>query len=175
MIPVGKTSLTGSAGEHLVMSRLLSRGLIAALAPQGVPNMDIVVTSTDGSILCAIQVKSRWEKGADGGWHMGEKHEEIHSDQMFYCFVNLGNDITFSPTVHVIPSRIVADAIRINHATWMATPGKGGRKRRNSNVRRLVPDYTRYAGEKTPNPQGWMERYFEAWDLLKAPPQNQSS
>jgi len=30
---VSATSLTGAAGEHFVMSQLLRRGLIAALAP----------------------------------------------------------------------------------------------------------------------------------------------
>lgn len=28
-------SLTGAAGEHLVLSRLLTRGLLAAQAPEG--------------------------------------------------------------------------------------------------------------------------------------------
>ena len=41
---VSATTLTGAAGEHFVMSELLRRGFIAALAPAGVPNCDIVVT-----------------------------------------------------------------------------------------------------------------------------------
>ena len=70
-----KTSLTGVGGEHYVLSELLRRGYIAALAPTGVPNADIVVTNMEGSRLCSIQVKSRRGVGADGGWHMSKKHE----------------------------------------------------------------------------------------------------
>jgi hypothetical protein len=39
-----ETSLTGPAGQHYVMYELLRRSYIAALAPTGVPNTDIVVT-----------------------------------------------------------------------------------------------------------------------------------
>lgn len=166
MIPVGKTSLTGAAGEHLVMSRLLSRGLIAALAPQGVPNMDIVVTSTSGEILSSVQVKTRWDKGADGGWHMSKKHESIVAEKMFYCFVDLGSEMTLTPKVHVIPSKIVADTIKINHALWLSRPGRAGRMRNDTTFRRLVPDYSRYGGSGTPNPLGWMDLYLEAWHLI---------
>lgn len=38
------TSLTGVAGEHYVLFELLRKGYIAALAPTGVPDADIVVT-----------------------------------------------------------------------------------------------------------------------------------
>ena len=50
-----QSTLLGAAGEHYVMSELLRRGYIAALAPQGVPNADIVVTDVEGSRLCSIQ------------------------------------------------------------------------------------------------------------------------
>ena len=63
-----KTSLTGVAGEHYVLSELLRQGYIAALAPMGVPNADIVVTDMDGSRLCSIQVKTRRGIRANGGW-----------------------------------------------------------------------------------------------------------
>ena len=56
---VSATTLTGAAGEHFVMSELLRRGMIAALAPTGVPNCDIVVTDDIGARLCAVQVKTR--------------------------------------------------------------------------------------------------------------------
>src|SRR3546814_17866078 len=70
---VSATSLTGAAGEHFVMSELLRRGMIAALAPAGVPNCDIVVTDDIGERLCAVQVKTRRGQGAARGWHVGKK------------------------------------------------------------------------------------------------------
>jgi hypothetical protein len=65
-----QSTLLGAAGEHFVMSEMLRRGYIAALAPQGVPNADIVVTDIEGTRLCSLQVKTRRDIGSDGGWHM---------------------------------------------------------------------------------------------------------
>jgi hypothetical protein len=42
------SAILGAAGEHYVMSRLLMRGMIAALAPVNAPNADIVVTNKIG-------------------------------------------------------------------------------------------------------------------------------
>lgn len=167
MNSIGATSLTGAAGEHLVMSRLLSRGLIAALAPQGVPYMDIVVTSTDGRQLRSIQVKTRWEKGADGGWHMGKKHEDLSSPRMFCCFVDLGRSPSDQSIVYVLPSIIVAEAVRDSHRAWLSNPGRNGRVRNDSKVRRLVPDHSfAFGPQANPYPLGWLDRYREAWHLL---------
>jgi len=44
-----ESALIRPAGEHYVMSELLRRGYIAALAPRGVPNADIVVTDVGGA------------------------------------------------------------------------------------------------------------------------------
>ncbi len=85
---ISATTLLGAAGEHYIMCQLLRRGLIAALAPVGVPNSDIVVTDAIGEKLCAIQVKTRTEKGSDGGWHMGKKHEAISSPNLLYAFLD---------------------------------------------------------------------------------------
>lgn len=65
------SGLTGAAGEHLVLSRLLSRGFLAAQAPRGTRKADILVNFLDGGRPCLIQVKAR-QYGSDGGWHMQE-------------------------------------------------------------------------------------------------------
>ena len=163
---IGSTALTGAAGEYLVMSRLLARGFIAALAPQGVPNMDIVVTTVDGKTLCSIQVKTRWQKGADGGWHMGKKHEEIDERNIFYCFVDLGKSAGDNSTVYILPSHIVAKVIKGSHANWLALPGKNNRSHNDSNVRRLLPDYTKFFGKNTEFGLNWLEQYRENWEIL---------
>ena len=63
--------IVGAAGEYHVLSQLLRRGWIAALAPDGTPNMDILVTDENSDKLCAIQVKTRRDTGGDRGWSMG--------------------------------------------------------------------------------------------------------
>jgi hypothetical protein len=161
-----QSTLLGAAGEHHVMAELLRRGYIAALAPQGVPNADIVVTDVEASRLCSIQVKTRRDIGSDGGWHMKAKHENVRSDRLFYCFVDFGKTIDARPTVHVLPSARVAEVLFTAHRKWMAKPGKKG-PHKDSPVRRLVPDYTRYIGPTdNPYPKGWLDQYRDAWHLL---------
>ena len=147
------TSLTGAAGEHLVLSRLLSRGLLAAQAPRGTRKVDILVNFLDGGEPFLIQVKAR-QSGGDGGWHMGEKHESQTDDDLFYCFVDFE---PVNPTVHVIPARIVAETIKLDHQIWLDTPGKNGQAHNPTSFRRLKPN---------PNGRdsGWMDQYLENWN-----------
>lgn len=151
------------------MSELLRRGFIAALAPQGAPNMDIIVTDVGGDKLCGIQVKTRSGRGGDGGWHMRPKHGAMQAEKLFYCFADFGGSAQERPKVYVMPSRIVAEAVSVSHAAWLSNAGRGGRVRQDSSVRRLLPDYD-YAFRPRPNPypRGWMEPYLEAWSLLSA-------
>ena len=162
-----QTSLLGAAGEYHVMSELLRRGYIAALAPQGVPNTDIVVTDIEGSRLCSIQVKTRRDIGSDGGWHMKEKHEHIRSSRLFYCFVDFGKTPDDRPSVHILPSIRVAEVLAASHQKWITTPGKKGQLRKDGVMRRLMPDYTRVFGATdNPYPLGWLNQYRDAWHLL---------
>lgn len=147
------------------MCQLLRRGLIAALAPVGVPNADIVVTDDLGDRLCAIQVKTRLDKGSDGGWHMRSKHEHIIGPRLFYAFLDFGKTLTDPPACFILPSGVVAEVIRQSHATWLATPGKQGQQRNDGDLRRLLPDYDRL-GISIGRGQGWLEPYRECWEPL---------
>lgn len=149
------TTLTGAAGEHLVLSRLLSKGIVAAQAPEGVRKVDILVNFLDGGKPCFIQVKAR-QYGAERGWHMGIKHEEMIQDDLFYCFVDLEPE---HPTVHVIPSAVVANVIKLDHQTWLDTPGKNGQAHNPTTFRRLREN-------SLGMPEKWLDEYLERWDLL---------
>ncbi|WP_321345518.1 hypothetical protein [Breoghania sp.] len=162
-----KTSLLGAAGEHFIMCELLRRGHIAALAPQGAPNTDIVVTDLSGDRLCSIQVKARSAIARGGGWHMHAKHEDLIGDRLFYCFVDFGKSLEDRPSVFVMQSKIVATVISASHRAWLSVPGKNGRQRNDSDKRQLLQDHSKaYHPEPTPYPQGWMDRYQNAWHLL---------
>ena len=163
-----KSSLTGVAGEHYVLSELLRQGYIAALAPTGVPNADIVVTNMEGSRLCSIQVKTRRGVGADGGWHMKAKHEkEPLGERYFYCFVDFQEPQKVRPLVYVMPAAVAAKAIAEAHQQWLRTPGHKGQAHKDSPVRRLLPDYGKTWTSDNPYPSGWMEHYRDAWGILK--------
>lgn len=149
------SALVGAAGEHLVLSRLLSRGFLAAQAPRGARKVDILVNFLDGGDPCLIQVKAR-SSGGDGGWHMSEKHESVTDPDIFYCFVDFTG---INPTVHVIPSKVVADVLRKDHEVWLDTPGKQGQPHNPTAFRRLRPGCL---GQEP----AWMDRYLENWELI---------
>jgi len=148
------TTLTGAAGEHLVLSRLLQRGIVAAQAPEGVRKIDILVNPMDGGNPLFIQVKSR-QFGPDGGWHMSSKHESMSEDNLFYCFVDFEPE---SPKVFVVPSAIVAEGLREDHKIWLATLGRNGKPHKDHDMRRLRPNMFSM-------PEGWINQYRENWDF----------
>jgi hypothetical protein len=154
------TTITGAAGEHYVMYRLLQRGLIAALAPTGVPKADIVVTDDIGDKLCAVQVKTRSKPGPDRGWHMSQKHEEIDSPNIYYCFVAMEHD---PPKCWIVPSRIVATVLKVWHQKWLSEPGQNGRAHNDTSMRRFREAYA-----LAEYPLGWLDAYYQKWDQLKA-------
>lgn len=152
--------LIGAAGEHLVLSRLLARGILASQAPRGTRKADILVNPLDGGRPILIQVKTRSGMGARKSWAMSAKNEEISEPDLFYCFVDLENE---HPDVYVVPSKIVAKIIKTGHAKWLKTPGARGQKHNDSDMRRLSDP------PRTPNPYappGWLDKYLENWEQI---------
>ena len=160
---ISATTLTGAAGEHFVMSELLRRDIIAALAPAGVPNCDIVVTDLSGERLYAVQVKTRRGKGADRGWHMGRKHEALTSASLFYCFVDFAIGTGMPPFTYVVPAPVVATALADCHREWLAQPGARGQVRNDGDFRRFLPDYSHLNLGRYED--GWLEPYRDAWQM----------
>jgi hypothetical protein len=89
---------------------------------------------------------------------MSEKHESQSEDDLWFCFVNFEPE---SPTVHVIPALVVSAALRIDHQTWLDTPGRNGQAHNPSNMRRLKP---KMSGQS----DGWINQYLENWDQITA-------
>ena len=153
-------AIVGAAGEHLVMSRLLNRGRLAALAPSRVEKVDILVNHLDGKASCLIQVKTRTGLDANAGWPLSEKNETIDDADIFYCFVALGD---IESHVYVIPAAQVAKVVRESHATWLRTLGAKGQKHNDSKMRKIRNKYSmsvKFA------PNGWMDKYLENWEQI---------
>jgi hypothetical protein len=129
--------------------------VLAAQAPRGARKADVLVNFLDGGTPALIQVKSR-QSGADGGWHMSEKHEEQVDEDLFFCFVDFEPS---SPTVHVLPARVVAETLRVDHQIWLDTPGRKGQAHNPTKMRRLRPNSN---GKES----GWLNAYLENWDLI---------
>ena len=163
---VSTSSLLGAAGEHYVMSQLLRRDFIAALAPTGVPNCDIIVTDEIGDRLCAIQVKTRRNLGSDGGWHMQQKHEKLRSERLVYCFVDFGTAASHQPTTYVVPAAVVGVVLEQAHKAWLDQPGAKGQQRNDSTFRRFLPDYSHLGLSEYE--AGWLEHYRNGWEQLRS-------
>jgi hypothetical protein len=95
--------LVGAAGESSVLYRLQLLGLLAALAPPNAYAADILVFSPAMEVGSMVQMKTR-TSGADGGWHMSQKHESLLHPRLFYAFVDFEPD---QRVVHVIPAPIL--------------------------------------------------------------------
>ena len=177
-MPSINSVILGAAGEHYVMAELLRRGLIAAKAPDGVPNFDIVITDVDGERLAAIQVKTRRDRrGGDKGWHMKAKHDTLVAERMFYVFVDVGQDENCAPTFLILPSQEVAEACRISHQIWEQTPNVKGEPHGKSELRRFLPIYSRNSRMRLTAEHdafleshgvGWLEPYRNAWNLIES-------
>jgi hypothetical protein len=168
------TTLAGAAGEHFVMGELLRRGVIAALAPAGAPNMDILITDISGHKLAAIQVKTRRKCGSDDGWHMSKKHESIIDPAIFYVFVDLAADI---PVYYIVPSEVVATVVKTQHEIWLRKPSKSGKLKATTEMRRFSGTYDarRWSGISADDEifveshlQGWLDQYRGAWENISS-------
>jgi len=160
-----RSSFLGVAGEHYVMSQLLREDFIAALAPVGVPIADILITDKEGRGVCAVQVKTRSESGVMD-WPMSAKHEDIHSDSLFYVFLSFPIDRRLLPDLYVLPSRIVAYVLRQSHQNWLSDLGGKGRTRTDGPMRRFKADYSSNGMAEEYGPD-WLESYRDNWSQLR--------
>lgn len=150
-------ALLGAAGEHLVLSRLLTKGFLASPAPRGTEKVDIVVTDKSGHSSCRIQVKTT--KGSPrSGWFLSGKHEKQIETDLFYCFVSLSLPLS---QVFVVPSAVVADAILRDHQFWLSKPSRSGEPHRDSDMRRISSNMSQMT-------ENWLEVYLENWEQLEA-------
>jgi hypothetical protein len=155
--------LTGSAGEAFVLFRLQLLGLLAAFSPPNAYAADILVFSPTMQVGSMIQVKTR-TSGADGGWHMREKHESLVHPRLFYAFLNLE---PAEPVVHIIPSAVVARVLGAAYQAWLAAPGKAGSPHHDNPMRRIMP---RFREQVSGFADGWMDAYLERWDYISTDP-----
>ena len=155
-----QTQLVGAAGEHLVLSRLLSRGILAAQAPQGTRKADIIVHPLDDGTPWLIQVKTRLKGSVGGGWKLDDKHMEEKSPNLMYCFVDLQS---VPEKVYVVPSKKVAQVLVEADKEWMLKPMRDGSKRSKNMWRMIKPSFIL---ELKSAPHGWMDKYLENWDQL---------
>ena len=155
-------ALIGPSGEHFVLSRLYQHGVLAALAPPGTPEVDILVLSPDAdSIAATVQVKTS-TGGARSGWQFKSKHETITASRLFYALVDFRAS---PPTTYVLPSRVVAKAVKLSHLIWLSEPRRDGNPHKDNPLRQVKAKYPfKIEGFE----EGWLDEWKERWDLIVA-------
>lgn len=130
--------MTGIAGEYYVAAELSRRGYVASFTLRNTKGIDILVSSEDGSKSRAIQVKS--SNNESKAWVLNKKSELSFSDNLFYVFVNL-KTVDSRPDFYIVPSKVVAKFVKESHASWLSSPSKTGKVRKDSAMRKFN-DYT---------------------------------
>lgn len=138
----------GVAGEYFVAGELSRRGHIASVTLKNTKGIDILVTDESASKYIGVQVKTNSASRTE--WMLNKKAETFNAPNLFYVLVNLCG--SKPPEFYVVPSSVVAEYTAVNHAKWLNTPGRGGRKHVDTPMRKFR------------DPEG---TYRDRWDLLE--------
>jgi hypothetical protein len=91
--------------------------------------VDILVSNQSLETLYKLEVKTTENKPIRESlfsekpahcWVMSAKHERTKDKNLFYCFVALQGP-TMLPRFFIVPSSYVADYVRDQHLTWLAS------------------------------------------------------
>lgn len=117
---VGKRIFTGTAGVYYVMYRLAAEGIHASCTHGNAPNVDILVSSADGSRSVSVEVKTtehalrlRGRGAAKQPDHLefplGGRAAKLTNPSLFIAFVDLRASLANPlPDVYLFPSSFVA-------------------------------------------------------------------
>lgn len=126
-------NLCGVAGEYLVAAELSRRGYVASLTLRNARGIDILASNADATRSVGIQVKTA--QGKRSSWVLTAKAEQDLAENLYYVFVSLGED--GEDAFHIVPRAVVAKHVREGHKRWLATPGRDGRARGDSEIRKF--------------------------------------
>jgi hypothetical protein len=114
--------LTGHSGEYLAASELCRRGYCANITLKNTEGVDILATNENAARFVGIQVKTNQDNKKY--WVLNAKNEKFIADHLFYVFINLNNQTGERPEIYVVPSKLVAKAIKDEYKEFIAKGGK---------------------------------------------------
>ena len=129
-----QSAIIGNAGEHLAISYLLRKNLIAGLAPQNTEDFDVVVMSRTGQTLFPVQVKASTKKN----WMLSKKHERPIKN-LIYIFIRFSKDLMNSE-MYILDSEKVAQVTKTSHAIWLKLPSSNGAPHKSTKIRNLIAE-----------------------------------
>jgi hypothetical protein len=122
---------SGIAGVYSAAAELSKQGYIASITLRNTKGIDIMVANADATKTVGVQVKTN--QGSLDWWLLSDKAEDYFADNLFNIFVNLNNGK--SPDFFIVPSKIVAAAVKESHSKWLVTPGRKGQKHKDNPIR----------------------------------------
>lgn len=114
------------AGEFAVLSQLALRGYDANLTLGNTKGVDILISSPASGKMYRLEVKTSFNNkptfaklfGHTLTWVMGEKHETIFDQNLYYCFVNIEKEAKLF-RFFIVPSEVVAKYVKAQHQFWL--------------------------------------------------------
>lgn len=140
--------ITGIAGEYFVAGELSRRGFMASITLRNNDSVDIHASRLSNNKIFAIQVKTN--QSGSRSWVLTKKAESIKGENLFYVFVSLRDKLARAE-YFIVPSTIVADTLKREHAEWLVRKGKKGQAHKDSDLRKFHDE------------EG---KYLERWNLL---------
>ena len=159
------------AGEFAALSQLALRGYDANLTLGNTKSVDILVSDPESGRMFRLEVKTSSYRSVSGSagrrskffgynfeWLLNKKNEDVIDASLFYCFVNIDGDEGTSFRFFIVPSELVAEYVKAQHALWLSKDAK----RRDSAMRifRLALEEDGY-----PLPTPSAARYENNWSF----------
>ncbi len=152
-------SFRGNASQFFVAGELCRRGYAAVVTMGNTPNTDILCSNREGTRFVHIQVKT-FVPGTNT-CSVGEKSERDFGARFFWILAGVPlPDSVAAFEYYIIPAAAMAKNVSAFHRRWLAAPGKGGRKHKDSMVRAVNVPPNKYS-------HLWsIDEYRDRWDLI---------
>jgi len=152
-------SFRGNASQFFVAGELCRQGYAAVVTMGNTPNTDILCSNQEGTKFVHIQVKT-FVPGTTT-CSVGVKSERDFGPRFFWILAGIplpGSRAEFE--YYIIPAAAMAKNVSVFHRRWLAAPGKGGRKHKDSAVRAVNVPPNNYS-------HLWsIEEYRDRWDHI---------
>jgi hypothetical protein len=163
------TQRIGRMGELVVELQLLARGWLVGNFNATTANSagwDLFATRGARSVKLRVKAKRpcvdcfRWSAKPDNHIFL---HLTPDGDDDFVAAVSFGE--IGRPVVYVLPSRVVEDELRQNHADWLSGTKRDGGARKDTSMRHLYIDDRHDLGPAHGYHTRWAA-YRDAWHVL---------
>jgi hypothetical protein len=125
----GEGALRGHAGEMYVTAELMRRGWLAAMTARGSRSFDVLARRLDAPVFTAIRVKTGDSARGAFLW-MAKKDGTLFLDlsEMGDFTVIVDLPLEGNPVFYVLPTAVLDQHLRTNHAEWLKKPGAKGQQ-----------------------------------------------